>query len=197
MRFEHGQSRYSRYARVSRAQRGRLVIYAVLLVAVVAAMFALRQKRPGPIEWLLTFEEASARAKADGKPIMAFFYAEGNENCRRMERETFADEAVRAEARHFVCVRLDGNAHPDLVKRYLVIAYPAVAFISPSGERLPVILDYRSPEQFVREMQDVLNPEKLPPVPADQRTTAENGQELTESPRLPPKNAEPSRGDAE
>ena len=191
MRFEHGQSRYSRYARVSRAQRGRLVIYAVLLVAVVAAMIALRnrgrptgqQQKTGPIEWLVTFEEATARAQADGKLIMAFFYVEGNENCRRMELETFADETIRAEAGNFVCVRVHGEVYPDLVKRYYVLTYPAVAFISPGGEPLPVIFDYRTPGNFLNEMGRALDRWKRG--------------SLTESPSLPPKSAEPSRGEAE
>jgi len=195
MRFEHGQSRYGRYARVSKAQRGRLVIYVVLLVGVLVAMYALRgQSKTGPIKWLANFEKAQAQAKSDGKPIMAFFYVEGNAECQRMENETFADKDVRAQAQKFVCVRLDGKARPELVKRYLMVeVYPSVAFISPDGGPVWTVLNRWPPEDFLGEMQAALQPRKPPDIPPGQA----DADELTESPTLPPKNAEPSRGGAE
>lgn len=199
MRFEHGESRYSRYGRASSAMGKRLVIYVVLLVGVIAGMVMLQRKAKSPnqqaepIEWLLTFDEATAQAKAKNLPIMAYFFDEGNEVCRRMDAVTFAHPAVRAEARKFICVRIDGPAHPELVERYLAIVYPAVAFISPSGERLPVILNYRTPKEMIGEMREVLAPRE--PEPA---ATGEAGAgPLEESPSLPPRNAEPSRGAAE
>ena len=195
MRFEHGESRYSRYARISRGQRGRLVIYAVLLVGVLVAMYALRQQL-----WLSSFEKALARAKATDKPIMAFFYVEGNAECRRMDNEVFADKDVRAEARKFVWVRLDGKAQPALVERYLIVdVYPSVAFISPDGELMRTVLNRRSPEEFLGEMRAALQPREPTDVPPEQPTPADQTEpgELDEDPTLPPKNAEPSRGDAE
>jgi thiol:disulfide interchange protein len=178
MRFEHTDSRYSRFARASKAQHRRLLMYAVLLVAVVVAMIALRG-RGRQIEWVPTFEEASALAQTDSKPIMAFFYVEGNDNCRRMDRETFADEAVRAEAGSFVCVRIDGAAHPDLAQRYLAHAYPAIAFITPGGTLIQAELNSRKPQELVEDMRDALDRWK-------RRT-------LTESPALPPRTADPAR----
>ena len=207
MKFEH--SDYGRrYRGVSKFQKSRLLIYGVALAAVVFAMLQLRQCSPppsapkaGPIEWVLTLDEARARAKAVGKPIMAFFFVEGNEACRRMETETFAADVVRAEAQDFVCVRLDGTAHPQLVKRYLVIVYPAVVLIPPGGEPY-VVLNYRTPIELVREMRDALKPREAIPVSLEQPTGDEAGNdadrhEPEESPILPPRPAEPSRGDAE
>jgi len=195
MRFEHQESRYSRYGRISKAQRGRLVIYVVLLVGVLVAMYALREQ-----SWLSSFEKAQARAKATGKPIMAFFYVEENAECRRMEKETLANKAVRAEARKFVCVRLDGKTHPALAERYIMVdVYPSVAFISPDGELVRTVLNRRSPEEFLVEMRAALQPREPTDVPPEQPTPADQTEpgELDEDPTLPPKNAEPSRGDAE
>ncbi len=200
MRFEHHEeSRYSRYSRISKAQRGRIVIYAVLLIVVLAVMYILAQRaKPGPIAWLPSFEEALAQAKAANKPIMAFFFAEGNAECRRMDDETFTDKAVRAEARTFVCVRLDGKAHPELVKRYLMVAvYPSVAFISSDGKPVLAVLNHRAPEDFLGEMQAALQPREPSPSPSEPSGTETEREALTESPSLLPRNAEPSRGDAE
>jgi hypothetical protein len=188
MRFDDGDSRYSRYARRARPQQKRLVIYAVLLVAVIAAMFMLNRRGnrpPAAIEWLPSFDEAEARALAQDKPLLAFFYAGDDEACQRMARDTFGDPAVRARAVDFVCVRLDGNAHPELAKRCLlsVLDYPAVAFLTPAGERLLVFWGGRDPKRMLHEMDTAMQ-------------EWQRGR-LTESPSLPPRSAGPSRGDAE
>jgi len=192
VRFEGERSKYSRYARASRAQSKRLAIYAVLLVVVVAAMIALRGKS-GRITWLVTFEEATAQAKAQDKPIMLYFFVEGDEACARMDNVTFADRAVRAEAAKFVCVRLSAEAEPDLAERYYAVGCPAVAFISPGGELIRTMLNEREPGKFLDEMQQALTPRK----PTPEREAMPDDEQLAESPGLKPRNAEPSRGEAE
>jgi len=202
VRFEGERSKYSRYARVSRAQSKRLAIYAVLLVAVVAAMIVLRQRgrsteqqpKAGPIEWLLTFEEATARAEANGKPIMLFFFAEGDEACARIDNVTFADPAVRAEAAKFICVRLNAKAQPELAERCYAVGCPAVAFISPGGDLLRTMLNEREPDKFLEEMRQALKPQEPTP---DPEATPDEDHQLAESPSLEPRNAGPSRGEAE
>ena len=201
MQFEGERSKYSRYARASRPQSKRLVIYAVLLVAVVAAMIVLRERtrsteqqpKAGLIEWLLTFKEATARAEANGKPIMLYFFAEGDEACARMDNATFADPAVRAEAAKFICVRLSVKAEPELAERYYAVGWPAVAFISPGGELLRTMLNEREPDKFLEEMQEALKPRK----PTPDREATPDDEQLAESPGLGPRNAGPSRGEAE
>jgi hypothetical protein len=77
MKFEH-RDYGQRYRGVSKFQKSRLLLYGVALAAVVFAMLQLRQcstptaaPKAGPIEWVLTFDEAQAPANAAGKPIMA------------------------------------------------------------------------------------------------------------------------------
>jgi thiol:disulfide interchange protein len=207
MRFDHGESRYSRYTRAPTAQNKRLVIYVVLLFGVVGAMIAFRHKaatppssQAGPIEWLLTFEEATARAEAKNTPIMAYFFAEDNAACQRMDVVTFADPTVRAEARKFICVRIDGATHPELVERYLHMnVYPSTAFISPEGELLRAAYNEREPDDLLREMRKALETGTLAPAPTEQPVAGNEPESggLDESPSLPPRNAEPSRGAAE
>jgi thiol:disulfide interchange protein len=177
------QPRYSRYAKRSSAQQKRVVLYVVLLAVVVGVMLTVRQKARPQITWVASFEKAQALARAEGKPIMAYFYADGNEDCRRMEQETFADRAVAGGSRSFVCVRVDGPANRGLAERYFAVAYPSVAFIGPGGERLPVVINHRTPDQMLDWMQDALRRWRL--------------STLTDNDTLPPKNADPSRGEAE
>ena len=184
MQFDDKEEpRYSRFAARSKAQHKRLVIYAVLLVVGGGAMLSLRGRTHRGITWVASFQEARALAQAEGKPIMAYFYTAGSDDCRRMEQETFADKAVIAESKRFVCVSIDGRADRELAERYFAVAYPAVAFIGPGGERLPVVINHRTPEQMVDWMQDALQRWRL--------------STLTDGDTLPPRNADPSRGDAE
>jgi hypothetical protein len=119
-----------------------------------------------------------------------------------MQNENFNADLFRAEAQKFVCVRLDGTAHPELVKRYLVIVYPAVVLIPPGGEPY-VALNYRTPIELVREMRDALKPREVIPISIERPAAGDepgndaDRDEPEESPALPPRPAEPSRGDAE
>lgn len=184
MRFSNDEPRYSRFAARSKAQQKRIVLYVVLLVAIVIAMYALRGKSHArTITWVGSFQEARTLAQAEGKPIMAYFYTAGSDDCRRMDQGTFTDPTVVTESRLFVCVAVDGPANPELAKRYLAIAYPSVAFIGPGGERLPTVLGYRTPEQTVDWMQDALQRLRL--------------STITDGETLPPRNAEPARGETE
>jgi thiol:disulfide interchange protein len=176
------QPKYSRYIRRSSAQQKRLVLYAVLLVVVVGVMLTLRGKAHRRIEWVASFQEAQALAQAQGKPILAYFYADNSDDCRRMDQETFADRGVIAESQLFVCVRINGPANAELAKSSLAVAYPSVAFIAPGGERLPVVINYRTPDQMLEWMQDAVRRWRL--------------STLTDADALPPKNADPSRGEA-
>ena len=187
MRFDDAESRYSRHARRSKPQQTRLIIYAVLLAAVIAAMFALK-RTSSTIEWQPSLDKAMARALAENKPILAFFYTDGSEECQRMARDTFGDAAVRAQVTRFVCVRLDGEAHPETAERclYGTLDYPAVAFLSPAGEPLLVSWDERSPRQMLKEIDAAL-----------ERWDAHQRGQLTGSPPLPPKDAGLSRGEDE
>jgi hypothetical protein len=188
MRFDDGESKYSRYARRAKPQQRRLVIYAVVLVAVLAAMFLLKRGGPGqaaPIVWVPSFDEASAMAMAEDRPLLAFFYVDDNDACVRMARETFGDPAVRTNAAKFVCVRVDARLHPETTQRCLQYEfdYPAVAFLTPAGERLIVSWGARDPKRMLQEMDSAMD--------------AWRRGRLTDSPSLPPRNDEPSRGDLE
>jgi hypothetical protein len=190
VRFEGERSKYSRYARASHSQSKRLIIYAVLLVGVIAAMIALRSKS-GRIEWLPSFEEATEQAKAQNKPIMLYFFDANDEACARMENVTFADPAVRAQAAEFVCVRVSREAEPKLAERYYAIECPAVAFIAPDGKLISTMLNEREPGAFLDEMQQALRSR----TPSPGREGTPDDEQLVESPGLAPRNAGPSRGD--
>lgn len=124
----------------------------------------LRSPEPGRnaagIAWLSDESEALSRARAGQKPVLIDFYADWCAACRKLEARTFAHPAVIAEARDWVCLKVDGS-NPDnprfkrLQEKYAVVGLPTLVFLTPQGRRLPQsrITAYIGPEPFAEQMQ--------------------------------------------
>ena len=85
-------------------------------------------------------DQAIERARWEGRAIMIDFSAEWCTECKLMERNVFAQEAVRTELRHMLLVRIDlthfGEEGKRLVRRFNVIGPPAIIFLTPEGEEI-------------------------------------------------------------
>lgn len=107
------------------------------------------------------FDEALRRAKSDCRPVMIDFFAEWCAACKELDKHTYADHEVVAEAQRFVNVKVDGTEDNEaldaLYARFGIQGLPTVAFVSPTGEVLsqPRVTGFLPPEAFLREMQKV------------------------------------------
>jgi thiol:disulfide interchange protein DsbD len=86
------------------------------------------------------FEEALARAKAEGKPVMIDFFAEWCAACKELDRHTYVAGPVVQESTRFLNIKVDGTEPDDIIEelyaRYGVSGLPTVAFIDSKGELL-------------------------------------------------------------
>ena len=111
----------------------------------------------GP-DWSEWSEEAFQRARREDKPIMLSVQAGWCHWCHVMNDTTYRDpEVLRELAEHFVLIRADGDARPDLADRYQRYAWPATVFLSPEGEQILGLRGYRPPERFRGILADVLS----------------------------------------
>jgi thioredoxin:protein disulfide reductase len=115
---------------------------------------------PG-IAWLSSHDNALARARDGKRPMIIDFTAEWCLACKELERDTYTDERVRAEATRFVSVKLDAtDLSPEmetLFARYGVLGLPAVIFVNSSGQVLdsPRVTGFVPADRFLPLMRQV------------------------------------------
>jgi uncharacterized protein YyaL (SSP411 family) len=103
----------------------------------------LLQHAGNPVDWYPWGDEAFARARTEGKPVLLSVGYAACHWCHVMERESFEDEAT-AELmnEHFVNVKVDREERPDVDGVYMdaVVAlsghggWPMTVFLTPDGE---------------------------------------------------------------
>ncbi len=104
----------------------------------------LLQHADNPVDWYPWGEEAFAKARAEGKPVLLSVGYSACHWCHVMAHESFEDPAVAAEMnRHFVSVKVDREERPDVDQIYQAAqalltrrsgGWPLTVFMTPSGD---------------------------------------------------------------
>ena len=80
----------------------------------------LLQHAHNPVDWYPWGEEALAKAKREGKPILLSIGYSSCHWCHVMERESFLDEEIAGVLnKHFVCIKVDREERPDVDAVYM------------------------------------------------------------------------------
>ncbi|MBI3084985.1 MAG: thioredoxin domain-containing protein, partial [candidate division NC10 bacterium] len=101
----------------------------------------LLQHAHNPVDWYPWGDEALARAKAENKPILLSIGYSSCHWCHVMERESFESEEIAdLMNRHFVTIKVDREARPDLDDIYMAATlalnqgqggWPMTVFLTP------------------------------------------------------------------
>jgi len=100
-------------------------------------------------------EDALARAKREGKPVILDFYATWCTDCVRMEKTTFADPRVRAALKNYVLLQADVTDNNDasiaIKQKFGVFGPPALLLFSADGNEKKDLrfYGYRNAEEFL------------------------------------------------
>jgi uncharacterized protein YyaL (SSP411 family) len=90
----------------------------------------LLQHAHNPVDWHPWGEEAFEKAKEENKLVLVSIGYSACHWCHVMERETFEnEEAAEMMNRHFVCVKVDREEHPEVDQVYM----SAVQLMTQSG----------------------------------------------------------------
>jgi uncharacterized protein YyaL (SSP411 family) len=102
----------------------------------------LLQHQHNPVDWYPWGEEAFARARADGKPVLLSVGYSACHWCHVMERESFEDpDTARVMNDHYVSVKVDREERPDVDQIYMEAVqrltghggWPMTVFLTPDG----------------------------------------------------------------
>jgi len=114
------------------------------LGALVLAAFSPSSARPArskkapaktaPVMWMHSRQQAMAMARKTGKPVLIDVSTAWCGPCQQMKQEVFQTTAFAKEARRWVLLDLDGDAHAALAAFYGAETIPTLIVLSPHGK---------------------------------------------------------------
>lgn len=111
----------------------------------------------GRTEWAAWEPESFARAQADDRIILINVVASWCHWCHVMDEETYADPEIAALlAEHFVTIRVDSDARPDVAERYREWGWPATAFLTPDAQQVLALRGYKHRDVFEALLRELI-----------------------------------------
>lgn len=110
-----------------------------------------------------SFDDALAQARASSKPVFIDFFTTWCPPCKKLDKVTFPDPAVKAELARMVALSIDAEspAGRPLAQRYKVTAYPTLVVLDPVGREVGRIVGFKEPAVLVGLIQDIRDRAKL------------------------------------
>lgn len=111
----------------------------------------------GHTEWSAWEPAAFQRAAEENRIILINVVASWCHWCHVMDEETYGNPEVAALlAEHFVTIRVDSDARPDVAERYREWGWPATAFLTPGAQQVQALRGYRDPQVFAALLRELV-----------------------------------------
>lgn len=122
-----------------------------------AAVPATRTASHATVEWADWKKSTFETASAEDRIILINVVATWCHWCHVMEEETYADpEVAELLAEHFVTIRIDSDARPDIAERYRAWGWPATAVLTPNAAPVTALRGYRNPRVFAAFLRELV-----------------------------------------
>ncbi|MBL9103876.1 MAG: thioredoxin domain-containing protein [Myxococcales bacterium] len=117
--------------------------------------------RAASFEWHAWSPESFAAARTGDKILLVNVAAAWCHWCHVMDHETYADAEVAALLReHFLAIRVDSDARPDLAERYADWGWPATAVLTSDARPVLELRGYQDPREFAELLRDLVADQK-------------------------------------
>ncbi len=139
-----------------RRARSTGLTLAVMLLTLLAPK--LRAEAGDGIAWREWSEAVFTQARADKRLVLLDLGAVWCHWCHVMDETTYRDpEVVRLLGAHFVAVKVDQDARPDLSNRYEDYGWPATVIFAADGTELVKFQGYIAPRRMAALLQGVVD----------------------------------------
>lgn len=112
----------------------------------------------GKLDWFQgSFDALLAEAARTKKIIFVDFWTSWCGWCKRLDKDTFSDDAVVAEMKDILCYSVDAESEAGvpIAEKYGAKSFPTLVFLEPDGAERDRIGGYLPPDQFIAETQRV------------------------------------------
>jgi hypothetical protein len=109
-------------------------------------------------QWQTWSESVFERARQEKRFVLLDLEAVWCHWCHVMDRETYADPRVgELIERHYIAVKVDQDARPDLSRRYEDFGWPATVVFAPDGTEIVKRRGFIPPERFAALLQAIVD----------------------------------------
>lgn len=120
----------------------------------VGVLGAIRDNRyGGELTWVGSYAEGVRLAQKTHRPLLLCFHAPGCGWCEKLDAETFTDPRVVERAKRFICVRVESDLDPEVVRNYGITEFPTVLLTDSNGTTRNAITGYVPPDRFAADLQ--------------------------------------------
>ena len=130
----------------------RQIVLSTALCAATAAAAA------PAIEWQPWSDAVFERARSENRFVLLDLEAVWCHWCHVMDQETYSDPEVQELiAQHYIAIRVDQDARPDLSRRYEDYGWPATIVFGPDGKEIVKRSGFIAPKPFNRLLGAILD----------------------------------------
>ncbi len=103
-----------------------------------------------------SFDEGVAQARATQKLVFVDFFTTWCPPCKKLDKETFTDAAVKSELAKMVSMKIDAEspAGVPVAKKYRVGAYPTLLVTDGKGLEVGRLVGFHTPDQLLAKLAE-------------------------------------------
>lgn len=136
----------------------RILVMAASLVAATASFAASDNKASGGVKWSEWNDDLFPRAAAEKRFVILDLEAVWCHWCHVMDKKTYGDPKVQELlASHYLPVRVDQDANPDLSNRYGDWGWPATIIFNSDGTEIAKLRGYVEPERMQALLKAIID----------------------------------------
>ena len=131
-----------------------------LLVFLASGQTPLHAAEPAQssVDWQTWTDDVFNVAVAEQRYVILNLEAVWCHWCHVMDAETYSDAKVsELIEKHYLPVRVDHDARPDLAQRYRNYGWPATIVFAPDGTEIVKRAGYIAPDNFARLLQAIVD----------------------------------------